>query len=259
MLPEDQEESPAHTPPAASSEPADTGGARKATASREECLAVLSHDLRNALGATVGLASLIAQVVARDNHVEQVLKYAERIQRTGERMDRLIGNLVDVASVEAGTLPATCEVGDPADIVLEVVSMFQAAASSGGISLSADIVPPPALAVFDAARIGQVLMNLLTNAIAFTPRAGKVVVRLERIGDEMRFSVSDTGAGIPADKMGDVFERFLRESRNDRRGVGVGLYIAKAIVQGHGGRISAESRVGEGSTFAFTLPVYASA
>ena len=119
----------------------------------------------------------------------------------------------------------------------------------------AELVPPLELAAFDPARILQVLVNLLSNAIKFTPTDGKVVVRVERLGDEIRFAVSDTGEGIPTDKLEAVFERFLQVKPNDRRGVGLGLYISKCIVQGHGGRIWAESRMGHGSTFCFTIPI----
>ena len=118
-----------------------------------------------------------------------------------------------------------------------------------------EIVPPLPPAAFDPARILQVLTNLLTNALKFTPVHGQIVVRLERSGDEIRFGVRDTGVGIPPDQLEAVFVRFLQVTANDRRGLGLGLYISKAIVQGHGGRIWAESKIGEGSTFCFTLPI----
>ena len=171
-------------------------------------------------------------------------------------MNRLIGDLVDVASIEAGVLAVTREVGDPTPAVTEAVDTFQAQAAAAGVSLTAEIVPPPSLAAFDSARILQVLTNLLSNAIKFTPAHGRIVVHVERFGDEIRFAVSDTGVGIAADKLEAVFVRFLQVTENDRRGVGLGLYISKAIVQGHGGRIWAESKVGEGSTFCFTLPIH---
>jgi signal transduction histidine kinase len=116
-----------------------------------------------------------------------------------------------------------------------------------------EIVPPLPHAAFDPARILQVLVNLLSNAIKFTPPHGKVVVHVEGVGNDMRFAVIDTGAGIPADKLEAVFERSFQVARNDRRGAGLGLYIAKCIVQAHGGRIWAESTLGEGSAFHFTL------
>lgn len=227
-----------------------------AVATRDEFLGVVSHDLRNMLGGVISFAGLIETGVQREDHKERVFMYAQRIKRSGARMDRLIGDLVDVASIEAGRLAVTREVADPTVVVTEAVDAFQAKASTSGVSVTAEIVPPPFLAAFDPARILQVLINLLGNAIKFTPANGKVIVRVERIGDDIRFAVSDTGVGIPAEKLEAVFERFLQVNENDRRGVGLGLYISKCIVQGHGGRIWAESRIGEGSTFCFTLPIY---
>jgi signal transduction histidine kinase len=228
----------------------------EAVTTRDEFLAIVSHDLRDLLAAMVGSAALIAKVIAEENHVDAILKHAERIQRSGARMNRLIGDLIDVASIDAGMLALAREVGDAAHVVTEAVETFQAQASAGGIALVAEIVPPSSPVAFDAARIVQVLTNLLSNAIKFTPANGRVVVRLEPRGDDMRFSVTDSGVGIPADKLEAVFERFVQVTRNDRRGVGLGLYISRCIVEGHGGRIWAESRLGQGSTFCFTLPIH---
>jgi signal transduction histidine kinase len=227
-----------------------------ALATRDEFLAIVSHDLRNLLNGIVGSAALIEKGALHTELVEQALTHSRRIQRAGARMNRLIGDLVDVASIEAGVLAVTREVGDPAMVVAEAVDTFQVQAAAAGVSLAAEIVPPLSPAAFDAARILQVLTNLLSNAIKFTPAHGRVVVHLERVGDEIRFDVRDTGVGIAADKLEAVFVRFLQVAPNDRRGVGLGLYISKAIVQGHGGRIWAESQVGQGSTFCFTLPIH---
>ncbi|HVS63206.1 MAG TPA: ATP-binding protein, partial [Thermoanaerobaculia bacterium] len=109
----------------------------------------------------------------------------------------------------------------------------------------------------DAARILQVLGNLLENALKFTPARGRVVLRAERVGPDIHVAVSDTGGGIPADRLKAVFERFVQAGGRDRRGVGLGLYISRCIVHGHGGRIWAESTLGEGTTVHFTLPVTA--
>jgi signal transduction histidine kinase len=99
-----------------------------------------------------------------------------------------------------------------------------------------------------------VLVNLLSNAIKFTPRGGTVRVRVECIRKELRFAVHDNGVGIPADKLEAVFERYVQVAKNDRRGVGLGLYISRCIVQSHHGKIWVESVPGEGSSFYFTLP-----
>ena len=227
-----------------------------ALATRDDFLGIVSHDLRNMLNAMLGSAALIEKGAMQRDLVEQVVTHARRIQRSGARMNRLIGDLVDVASIEAGVLAVTREVGDPATVVTEAVDTFQVQAAAAGVSLAAEIVPPPTLAEFDSARILQVLTNLLSNAIKFTPAHGTIVVHVERFGDEIRFAVSDSGVGIATDQLEAVFVRFLQVTENDRRGVGLGLYISKAIVQGHGGRIWADSKIGGGSTFCFTLPIH---
>jgi signal transduction histidine kinase len=140
--------------------------------------------------------------------------------------------------------------------VTEAVDTFQVQAATAGLDLTAHIVPPMPLAAFDAARVLQVLTNLLSNAIKFTPAGGRIVVRAERFGDEIRFTVTDTGVGIATDNLEAVFGRFIQVAPNDRRGVGLGLYISKAIVHGHRGRMCAESQIGQGSTFCFTLPIH---
>jgi signal transduction histidine kinase len=206
------------------------------------------------LSAMIGFAGLIVKETSHDSHEDKVVMYARRIQQSGARMNRLIGDLVDVASIEAGRLTATLEAADPAHVTIEAVETFGPQATAGGVSLVTEIVGPLSLASFDPARILQVLTNLLSNAVKFTPPDGTVVVRVEQVGDDTCFAVKDSGAGIPGDKLEAVFARFLQVAKDDRRGLGLGLYISKCIVQGHGGRIWAESTVGEGSTFRFTLP-----
>jgi signal transduction histidine kinase len=228
--------------------------ADEAVSRRDEFLGIVSHDLRTMLNAMVGFAALISKEVAHEDHVPRVLAHAQRIQRSGTRMNRLIGDLVDLASIHAGALAVTREPGDPAVIVAEAIETFHAQATAAGISLSAEVVAPLPSAALDAPRILQVLSNFLSNAIKFTPRNGRVVVRVDQADDAVRFSVSDTGIGIPADKLEAIFLRFLQVA-TDRRGVGLGLYISRAIVQGHGGRIWAESTLGAGSTFWFTVPI----
>jgi len=227
----------------------------KALAMRDDFMGIVSHDLLNLLNATVGISSLIEKEVAQENHVERVVAHARRVQRSAARMRRLVGDLVDVASIEAGMLAVTRAVGHPAEVVAEAVETFQAEASGGGISLTAEIAPGVPAIAFDAARILQVLCNLLSNAIKFTPAQGSVVVRLEHIDENVVCCVSDTGEGIPDDKLAAVFDRFVQLKKNDRRGVGLGLFISKCIVHGHGGRIWVENRMGPGSTFCFSLPI----
>lgn len=223
---------------------------------RDQFLGIVSHDLRNLLNAIVLFATLIEQSVEEENHGAQVHKYAQGIRRSGGRMNRLIGDLIDIVSIEAGGLALTREPGDPTPVVTEAVETWKAQAAASNISLTTEIPAPLGRAVFDPTRLLQVLINLLSNAIKFTPALGKIVVHVERQSAEIRFAVSDTGQGIPADKLELIFERFVQVTANDRRGMGLGLYIAKCIVLGHGGRIWAESKLGVGSTFFFTLPIH---
>lgn len=229
-----------------------------ALAARDDFLGIVSHDLRGMLNSIVLSAGLIGELAARDS-LAKTAEHAARIQRSGARMERLIGDLIDVASIDADALAVTRELSDPAQVVAEAVDTFRARAVESGIALTAEVGAASSPVAFDSGRILQVLANLLSNAIKFTPRDGRVTVRVERVSGELRFAVSDTGAGIPADKLEAVFQRFFRLQKNDRRGLGLGLYISKCIVQGHGGRIWAESERGEGSTFRFTLPLAASA
>jgi signal transduction histidine kinase len=224
---------------------------------RDEFLGIVSHDLLNMLTAVIGFAALIERRASNGESVEEIRGLAQKIQHSGARMDRLIGDLVDIASIEAGMLAVTREVGDPSQVVAEALESFEEKAAAGRITLVAEIESPSALVLFDPARILQVLTNLLSNAIKFTPADGKVVLRLQREGDEMCFGVMDTGIGIPRDKLEAVFGRFIQIAGHDRRGLGLGLYISKSIMQGHGGRIWATSSIGKGSTFSFALPVHA--
>lgn len=227
-----------------------------ALATRDDFLGIVSHDLRNMLGAMVSSASLIVKGVTTHAPQADVLAHAQRIQRSGARMNRLIGDLVDVASMHTGRLAVTRELGDATQVATEAVETFRALAAARGVALAATVVPPVPRAAFDSARVLQVLTNLLSNAIKFTPTGGSVGVRVERAGDDLRFAVRDTGEGIPADKLESIFERLVQVTHGDRRGVGLGLYISKIIVEGHDGRIWADSRPGEGSTFYFTLPAH---
>lgn len=225
-----------------------------ALTTRDAFLGIVSHDLRNMLAGVVGYATLIAKEAGGENRATQIIPHTEAIRRAGARMSRLMGDLIDVAMIDASRLSVNSEPGDPALVVTEAVDAFQAQAVAGQFSLVAKIEPPIPIVHFDSARILQVLTNLVTNAIKFTPVNGRITVRLYRAGDEVQISVTDTGSGMPESQLEAVFTRFVQVDKN-RGGNGLGLYISKAIVQGHGGRIWAESKLGAGSTFCFTLPI----
>jgi signal transduction histidine kinase len=228
-----------------------------ALAVRDDFLGIVSHDLRNLLGGIVMSASLLADSASEtgaDNALgKETLAGTKRIQRYAARMNRLIGDLVDVASIDAGKLSITTARGDATTLIAEALESFQAAAASAGISLATELAGA-LMADFDRERMLQVLANLIANSLKFTARGGKIRVHGKRTADELHFAVSDDGVGIPANMLEAIFERFWQVGKNDRRGVGLGLYISKCIVEAHGGRIWAESMPRVGCSIWFTLP-----
>lgn len=225
-----------------------------ALANRDNFLGLVSHDLRNLLGGIVMSAELLSAKAPENEDGAQTRLATTRIQRYAARMNRLIGDLIDVASIDAGKLAITPVPGDATALIAEAVDTFQAAASAKDISLQTEIVEGPLLAEFDHDRMLQVLANVIANAIKFTSQGGSIRIRGERAGDELRFCISDTGSGIPGNLLEAIFERFWQVGKEDRRGVGLGLYISRCIVEAHGGKIWAESTLGKGSRICFTLP-----
>lgn len=224
---------------------------------RDTFLGMVSHDLRNELG---GIAMSVAQIVKNASHDDaggKIFRSATNVQRIALRMSRLIGDLLDVASIEAGKFMIVTAPHDVRQVVEDLIESFQSIASAKEISLDGETMAESIAAKFDHQRILQVLGNLLTNALRFTPQGGRISVLAERrqgdSGGETLFSVSDTGPGIAANRLEAIFERYEQGALADRKGLGLGLYIAKRIVEAHGGKIWAES-LGDGSTFKFTLP-----
>jgi signal transduction histidine kinase len=151
------------------------------------------------------------------------------------------------------------QMADAAKLVNEAVGAYAQTARDKDIALEARLGEPALPCVFDRERMLQVLANLIANALKFTPRGGAITIEAERAGDDVRIAVRDTGSGIPADMLDAIFERFWQVGKNDQRGLGLGLYISRCIVDAHGGRIWAESTVGGGSALHFTIPITAAA
>jgi signal transduction histidine kinase len=221
---------------------------------RDDFLGMVAHDLRNLLNGVV-FSLEVWQPTGGDESESQNTAAANRIRRYVARMNRLIGDLVDVASIDAGKLAMAPKAGDAAVLVAEAIETFQPAALEKGVSLSAETAPGILLAQFDHDRLLQVCANLLSNAIKFTPRGGDIHLRVETRASDIQFCVRDTGVGIPAPLLEAIFQRFWQVGANDRRGQGLGLYISKCIVEAHHGRIWVESEPGQGSQFYFTLPL----
>lgn len=222
---------------------------------REEFLAIVSHDLRNPLNHI----SLAAQNLLEEP--KYVKELATSISRSAGEMLRLIQDLLDIERVAGGgKLTLHYEEYDVSEIIQEAVEAFQGDAAPKEITLSAKPGEVCGYVVCDRNRVMQVLSNLIGNAIKFTPIRGKICVSCAGTGaegKEVQVSVSDTGEGIAPEKIKTIFERFSQINSQDRRGIGLGLYIAKMMVEEHPGRIWVESKLGEGSTFHFTLPLRA--
>ena len=221
---------------------------------RDEFLGMVSHDLRNELGGIALSVAQIQRLVTDDEAGRKVFRSATNIQRINLRMSRLIGDLLDVVSIDVGKFKIVPEDHDICRAVEEIVESFAPIASAKGIALTVKLCNDSLPVCFDHQRIQQVLGNLLTNALKYTSEGGTVVVSAERKGGDLWFVVRDSGSGIAADRLQTIFERFSQGGRPDRKGLGLGLYIARRILQAHGGKIWAESEVGRGSTFYFTLP-----
>ena len=225
---------------------------KAALTTREEFLAIVSHDLRNPLNHI----SLAAQNLLEEP--KDIKELASSINRSAGEMLRLIGDLLDVERIAVGKLTLQLEQHDVNEIIKQAVEELQEAAASKGITLRAEPQDVNGYVVCDRSRVMQVLSNLIGNALKFTPAKGQICVSCQRTGPEgkeVQVSVSDTGEGIAPEKIKTIFERFSQIHDQDRRGIGLGLYIAKMMVEEHPGRIWVESKLGEGSTFHFTLPL----
>lgn len=226
--------------------------AQSAVEAREEVLRMVAHDLRNPLS-TIGMtAELLIEMPVTE---EQRKKHARTIARCGKTMNRLIQDLLDFARMEAGRTRVQSAPTEVDDLLEEVVELMLPIASAAEVKLSvsggAD-VPPVAV---DRAQITRVFSNLIGNAVKFTPPSGHVSVGARRIGEEVRFTVADTGPGIPPERVSQIFQSFWQAQDEDRRGIGLGLAISRQIIDAHGGRIGVESDLGGGSEFWFTVPV----
>ncbi|MBW3628238.1 MAG: GAF domain-containing protein [Gemmatimonadetes bacterium] len=230
--------------------------AQQAIRAREEVLGVVSHELRNPLNATLLTLEMLLEYGSQEIPEAQ-RKKLESIRRFSDQMVRLVDDLVDVARVEAGQLPIRPERLECALAVEEAMQAVQPFAESKSVQLDVQL-PDTLPAIFaDRQRVLQVFGNLLANAIRQVRPMGTVRIRAESDGKEIRFSVEDTGPGIPEERLKSLFDGSRPRAQGSDSGgtLGMGLAIASGIVRAHGGQIWANSRVGEGSTFVFTLPV----
>jgi PAS domain S-box-containing protein len=232
--------------------------AESASRTKSDFLASMSHEIRTPMNAIMGIADLLAKTALSPEQD----KYVQIFRRAGDNLLNLINDILDLSKVEASQLELERTGFSLNDHLEKVTEMVAGRAQEKGLALGCEIAPNvPTDLVGDPTRLRQVLLNLLGNAIKFT-ESGEVSLRVTLDTDSsvptaLRFTVSDTGIGIPGEKLGQVFERFTQaDSSTTRRfgGSGLGLTISKRLVELMGGRIWAESRVGEGSVFAFAVP-----
>ena len=232
--------------------------AEQAAFARDQMMAVVSHDLRNPL-ATVQMAVnfMLDEMVPDDSVHEPERRQLQAIRRSAERMYRLIQDLLNVAAIDAGQLPVTRSPLAVEDLVSDALELLRPLAARKRIALVMDVPATLPRVAADRERVLQVFSNLGGNAIKFTPEGGRIEIGATSCGETIEFAVRDTGPGIPPEDLPHIFDRFWQARKTARGGVGLGLAIAKGIVETHGGRIRIDSEPGRGSRFAFTLPVAA--
>jgi signal transduction histidine kinase len=228
--------------------------AEAAVRDRDQVLRVVSHDLKNPLHTIGMVAQLLVDMPLSDAERQRQLQI---VRRTVDRMNRLVRDLLDGARVQSGHAISIVRAPvETAALISDVVDQFRDQARDNGQELDGEVAEGVQPVLADRDRLLQVFSNLIGNALKFTPEGGRVRIRAESEGEGLvRFSVADTGPGIPAESIPHLFEPFWQARERATLGTGLGLSIARGIVEAHGGRISVASTAGEGSTFVFTVPV----
>ena len=222
-----------------------------ATRAREDLLATVSHDLKNPLS-TIRIST---EMLRRTVGTSRASDIATRINRSVERMTRMIADLQDAAKLEAGVLQTALQPEDAASLVNSAAEIFRIIALEKSIQLLPVAPPHPLSVLCERELILRVFSNVIDNAIKFSPSGGSISVVAEEVAGQIQFSVTDDGPGISAEHAAHAFDRYWQHKVGDRSGSGLGLYIAKGIVEAHGGRIWINSAPGRGTAVHFTLPM----
>lgn len=224
---------------------------KSALTTREEFIAIVSHDLRNPISAILSFSDVLLEDASIH---EQAKKYIEIIKRNAETSLRLIRDILDMERIENGKIQIQLAPQNLTDIITECIDRFRLVASAKNINLKAEKIDLKSPVNCDRDRVVQIISNLICNALKFTPEKGVVTVNAEEADSEITVSIVDTGPGIPEDQKIRIFERFAQLGNKDRRGLGLGLYISKTLIESHNGKIWVTSEYGHGSAFCFRLP-----
>lgn len=220
---------------------------------RDEFLAIVSHDLRNPIGSISSCADMLLE-----GHLfpldDEVKKWIEFIKRNADSSLRLISDLLDIERMAKGKFTFQLSKVRLFDLIKETIERYTHDAVAKSILLKVNPPPDDGVVIGDPGRIQQVLGNLVENGIKYTNEGGTIVIRVHETENDVIVSVKDTGSGISDDEVEHVFERFSQVHKLERRGLGLGLHISKAIIEAHGGKIWVDSKLGVGSTFYFCLP-----
>jgi signal transduction histidine kinase len=220
---------------------------------RQNMIADAAHELRTPLSNIRGYLEAIRDGIKRPD-----TDTIRSIDEEATLLSRLVDDLQALSLAEAGELKLNRQAEDIIKLIKQAVAARQTQAVAKGVSIPTEVSQKLPSVNVDSHRIGQVLHNLLENAIAHTAKSGSIVVAAQKQDNWVKISVTDTGEGIPAEDLPSVFERFYRVDKSRTRatgGSGLGLTIAKRLVEVHGGKIEAQSELGKGSCFSFTLPV----
>jgi two-component system phosphate regulon sensor histidine kinase PhoR len=221
---------------------------------RREFVANVSHELRTPLASIRAVVETLEAGAADDPAVAG--EFFRRIIGEVDHLVGLVDELLDLARLESGRAVLIAEICDPVDMLMRVVERMRTQVERAGLVIRIEVAPGLPRVWVDRGRIEQVLINLIHNAVKFTPEGGEIVIQAGVTDGKLQVSVRDTGVGITAEELPRIFERFYKTDAARRSaGSGLGLAIAKRIVQGHGGTIWAESTPGHGATFSFTMPL----
>jgi signal transduction histidine kinase len=231
---------------------------REMEKARRDLIAAVSHDLRTPLAATRALIEALTDGIAADPQTEG--RYLSSASRELAHLSRLVDDLFELARIDVGVLQLTLEEASLHDLISDTISSFQPQADQRGVRLVGEVARDVDPVLANPSRLQRVLHNLVSNALRHTPADGTVALRATPEGEEVRVEVADTGEGITAEDLPRVFERSFRGEQSRTRskkdgspGAGLGLAIARGLIEAHGGTMDVESELGRGSRFRFTL------